>query len=317
MKRFLLLFIIGSVLTSCGGGSDTGKNEEKLSGDITLSGAFALYPIAVKWGQEFKKLHPDVRVDVSAGGAGKGMADMLSGNVTIGMLSRDIHENESQQGAFSISVAKDAVIPTINSKNPALPEILKKGLTRQNFIDIWITEKVKTWDQIAGPANKDAVKVYTRSDAAGAPETWAKYLGKKQEDLKGVGIFGDPGQAEAVKKDINGIGFNNVVYAFDMKTKAPYDGLTIIPIDLNEDGKIDANENFYTQLDSLTSAIAKGKYPSPPSRELFFVTKGKPTDKLTIEFLKWVLTDGQKYLTEAGYVELSKEKAEAEKAKLN
>ncbi len=43
--------------------------------------------------------------------------------------------------------------------------------------------------------------MYTRSDAAGAAETWAKYFGKKQEDIQGVAVFGDPGLALAVKKD--------------------------------------------------------------------------------------------------------------------
>lgn len=39
-----------------------------------------------------------------------------------------------------------------------------------------------------------------RSDAAGAAETWAKYFGERQEDLKGIGIFGDPGLAQAIKE---------------------------------------------------------------------------------------------------------------------
>jgi phosphate transport system substrate-binding protein len=58
-------------------------------------------------------------------------------------------------------------------------------------------------------------------DAAGAPETWAKYLGnKKQEDLLGIGVFGDPGIAEAVAKDPLGIGYNNLGYAYDAASEA-------------------------------------------------------------------------------------------------
>ena len=60
-------------------------------------------------------------------------------------------------------------------------------------------------------------------------------------------------------------------------------------------------------MNDLIDAIAKGKYPSPPARDLYFVTKGKPTNKLVIEFLKWVLADGQKYVNETGYINLSKE----------
>ena len=42
----------------------------ELKGEIQLSGAFALYPMAVKWAEEFRKIHPKVRIDISAGGAG-------------------------------------------------------------------------------------------------------------------------------------------------------------------------------------------------------------------------------------------------------
>jgi phosphate transport system substrate-binding protein len=46
----------------------------------------------------------------------------------------------------------------------------------------------------------DPIHVYTRSDAAGAPDVWAKHLGKKQENLLGIGVFGDPGLAAAASK---------------------------------------------------------------------------------------------------------------------
>ena len=60
-------------------------------------------------------------------------------------------------------------------------------------------------------------------------------------------------------------------------------------------------------MNDLIDAIAKGKYPSPPARDLYFVTKGKPTNKLVVEFLKWILADGQRYVNETGYINLSKE----------
>ena len=59
------------------------------------------------------------------------------------------------------------------------------------------------------------IHVYTRSDACGGGEMWAKFFGKKQEDLLGSGVFGDPGLAQAVKKDPLGIGFNNIGYVYD------------------------------------------------------------------------------------------------------
>ena len=292
------------------------QQKSKLEGTISLSGAFALYPLAVKWADEFKKIHPEVKIDISAGGAGKGMTDALSKMVDIGMVSREINSEEVKKGAFAIAVAKDAVVPTISAQNPVLTDILAKGLKKDAANNIFVTGKYKTWGQAVGTKSGAPLHVYTRSDACGAGETWATYFGKKQDDLLGVGVYGDPGVALAVKKDVVGIGYNNIAYAYDAKSRKPNPGSRVIPLDLNNNGKLDADENFYNTLDEVVNAIATGKYPSPPARDLYFVTKGKPTSKVVTEFIKWILTDGQKFVLESGYINLSKDKLEKETAKI-
>ena len=163
---------------------------------------------------------------------------------------------------------------------------------------------------------KYVLDVYTRSDACGAADTWAKYLGNySQEDLKGTGVYGDPGLAEAVKKDRLSIGYTNLNYAYDMTTDKQISGLRVIPIDLNENGQIDADEDFYANKTLLTGAIATGRYPSPPARDENLVTKGEFRG-IAEEFVRWILTDGQKYCSEVGYIALSAEEVENELTKL-
>jgi ABC-type phosphate transport system substrate-binding protein len=156
--------------------------------------------------------------------------------------------------------------------------------------------------------NQYTINVYTRSDACGAAQTWAEYLGNyNQEDLEGTAVYGDPGLAEAVKKDPSGIGYNNLNYAFDMSTGQVVSGLRVIPIDINENGRLDADENFYATKAELMHAIGTGRYPSPPARDLNLVTKKEFTG-LSKEFVRWILTDGQQYVEEVGYIPLPKEK---------
>jgi len=279
----------------------------ELKGTIKVSGAWALYPMMVKWAEEYQKIHPGVKIEVSAGGAGKGMSDALAGLVDIGMVSRTIYPEEVEKGAYYVAVTKDAVVATIKKDNPVLNDILTKGVARQIFYNIYIAGNVTTWGQVVGrPEITDEIHVYTRSDSCGAAETWANYLGKRQEDLRGVGVYGDPGLLEAVRKDRLGIGFNNIGYAYDIKTKSQVEGIVVIPIDINENGRIDPEEDFYSTKDKIVEAIAKVIYPHPPARNLHLVTKGKFTG-VTKEFVKWILTDGQKYVEEVGYVPLSKD----------
>jgi len=302
-KRNYILLIICSLLII-----GKTKAQDNLEGDISISGAFALYPMTVKWADEFKKIHPNVRIDISAGGAGKGIADALSDMVDIGMVSRDIYPEELNKGAFSITVTKDAVVPVISSNHPLLNSLLVIGIKKEVANNIWITGKYKTWSEAFNLKTTTPIHIYTRSDACGAAEMWAKYLGKKQEDLLGVGVFGDPGLAQAVKRDPLGIGFNNIGYVYDAKTKKQIAGIRVLPIDLNNNGKIDDDEKFYDSINDLINAISTNKYPSPPARELYFVTKGKPQNKVVVEFIKWVLTDGQKFVHDAGYISLPKDK---------
>lgn len=278
-------------------------------GTIRVSGAFALYPMMLKWGEEYQKLHPKVKFDISAGGAGKGMADALGGLVDIGMISREITPAEVEKGAYWIAITKDAVVPTVNKNNPVISELKTNGLKREVFEKIFINETIKTWGQAAGTGVTDKINVYTRSDSAGAAETWAKYMNdkNKQEALKGVGVNGDPGLLEAVKQDKLGIGFNNIVFVYDSNSRKKIDGIEIIPLDQNGNGKIDPDENFYDTFDNMIEAVGTGKYPSPPARDLFHVTKGKPTG-IVQDFIKWTLTDGQKYIPESGYIVLPQDK---------
>ena len=304
-KVFISLAIVAYLFTAA---NSKVQAQDKLEGQISISGAFALYPLAVKWAEEFKKLHPYVKIDVSAGGAGKGITDALSNMVDIGMVSRDISPEESKKGAFPISVTKDAVVAVVNASNPEIKNILAKGVTRDVLSTIWVSGTSKTWGDIAKSNSKAQIHSYTRSDASGAAEVWAKFFGKKQEDLLGVAVFGDPGLSTAVKKDVLGVAYNNIGYAYDHSTRKELDGLKVVPLDLNGNGKIDPEEKFYSTIDEIVNAIADGKYPSPPARELFFVTNGVPTKPVLKEFIKWTLTDGQKYVSEAGYINLKKDK---------
>ncbi len=272
MKRILIFSFISLMIlfSSCNSGDK--KNT------ISVSGAWALYPLAVRWAEEYERIHPEIRIDISAGGAGKGMADVLGGLVDIGMVSRGINPEELKKGALPVAVAKDAVVAVVSEKNPLLQEILSRGLTVEDGINIWITGNCKTWGEAFDTIPGYPIHVYTRSDACGAAEIWALLFGKRQEDLKGVGVYGDPGLAQAVKQDPLGIGFNNIGYVFDFNTGVPVTGLKIVPLDLDNNGKISDEEYFYDSMDNMIDAIASGKYPSPPSRELYFVLKGKPSD---------------------------------------
>jgi phosphate transport system substrate-binding protein len=318
MKKITLMLVsvlaaLSLLLSACGSPAAApqstavpGAPADTLTGTITISGAFALYPLMTVWGQEFKKIHPNVEFDISGGGAGKGMTDTISGAVDIGMVSRKVKPEEESQGAYTIPVVKDAVFGVVSDKNPVIADILAKGITQETLRKIVITGEIKTWGEVVGkPEVTDAIHVYTRSDSAGAADIWAQFLGgKAQADIlkTAVGVNADPGLLDAVVKDPLGIVYYNLGFIFDLSTGKLAAGAVAIPIDADKNGKADDVE-LIDSLAKATAAVATGTYPSPPGRVENLVTKGKPTG-LTQAFIQWILTDGQQFVGLSGYVQL-------------
>jgi phosphate transport system substrate-binding protein len=320
-----ILLLLAVMLSACGTAapaesaapeSEASSSSNELSGTISISGAFALYPMMTVWADEFHKIHPDVEFDVQGGGAGKGMTDTIAGAVDIGMISRDIKEEETAQGIFWVSVTKDAVFPIISAENPVAEQILAQGISQEIFNKIYITGEIKTWGDVVGdPSITDEIHVFTRSDAAGAAEQWSKFSGgKAQEDLKGVGVNGEPALVDTVIKDPLGIGFANLNSIFDLGSGNLVPGIIIPPIDINTNGQADAEEVYKVKEDAF-GAVANGTYPSPPARFENLATMGKP-EGLELAFIEWILNDGQQYLESAGYVPLTSEQQAESLAKL-
>jgi phosphate transport system substrate-binding protein len=316
-----LLVILSLLLAGCGSSKREpvqGQGGDALSGTISVSGAFALYPMMTVWADEFTKLHPNVQFDIQGGGAGKGMTDTLSGSVEIGMISRAIKPEEEGKGAFWVSVTKDAVFPMISAQNPVASDIIAKGISKDMFKKIFITGEVLTWGEVVGkPEITDAIHVYTRSDSAGAADVWAQFAGgKTQADIlaTAIGVNGEPALVDTVSKDSLGIGFSNLNSVFDATTGNLVAGAIVPPIDVNADGQASADE-YYKNKAEAVSAVSSGKYPSPPARFENLATKGKPAG-LTLAFITWILTDGQQYLDHAGYVPLTPDQQASSLAKL-
>jgi phosphate transport system substrate-binding protein len=185
-KSGIIYLLVASLLLSA-----CASNKQKQR-TITISGAFALYPLVITWAEKYKEENPRVRFNISGGGAGKGMADALAGAVDLGMVSRSIAPEEIGKGAWSVGLTIDAVVPTVSDRNPHLKQILMQGLTREEFTAIFLTESITTWNQLLGIPGNDRIVVYNRADACGAAETWANFWAVSRRILKELAFLANP-----------------------------------------------------------------------------------------------------------------------------
>jgi phosphate transport system substrate-binding protein len=124
LKNGFILVLCFTMLSGCGR-SKTEKTPDKIqgtsiniiSGNISVSGAYALAPLAKKWADEFMKLHPGVKIEIIETGTGQGVEALISKKVQLAMISRPLQDEERDAGIWIVPVAKDGIAPIVNRMN--------------------------------------------------------------------------------------------------------------------------------------------------------------------------------------------------------
>ncbi|MDP4222340.1 MAG: substrate-binding domain-containing protein [Bacteroidota bacterium] len=310
--RTILPVLIVALVFSCkspgtgkktGGAGETAKTEIK--GSFSISGAYALYPLISNLADDFMRIQPGVRIEVTRMGTGEGITALLSKKCQIAMISRPLTNEEINEGIWVIPVAKDGVAPIVNQRNPFIEQLLNQGLSPQEFLQVFTSGKELTWGFALGTKAKEKINVYVRNDESGAADIFADFIYKKASDLKGIGVTGDDEMIRSIQEDPLGIGFCNFTYAFDVITGERKKDIQIIPSDLDFDNKIDKVEVPFTNLEAAHRSLWLGFYPDQLCRELTLGCLGKPTDPAVVAFLHYVLGEGQANVKKSGYCPLN------------
>jgi phosphate transport system substrate-binding protein len=277
----------------------------ELSGNFTIGGAYALYPLVTRWTDSFMKIHPGVKIVVTTGGTGLGIDDLLAKKNQLAMISRPLTDEELTEGVWVVPVAKEGVAPIVNQKNPYIKRILERGITPEKLIKLFTAGKQVTWGELLDTTIKENVAVYSRADESGAAVVWANFLWKESTDLKGKKVVGDDEMIKSIQGDKLAIGYCNFSYAFDTVTGDRIKDIQVIPIDLDFDKTIDKKEVPFSNISKAHRGLWLGYYPKNLTRELTFGSLGKPTDRAILEFLNYALTTGQSQVARSGFCELN------------
>ena len=303
----ILLLISGCPSSKTGSESSSSQKEikENLQGQITISGAYALFPLILNMSEDFMALHPGVKVVVTRMGTGEGITELLTKRTQLAMISRPLTDEEISEGIWVIPVAKDGVAPIVNQENPFIENLINQGLSPEEFMKLFTSEKQLAWGDILGTGNKDKVFVFTRADESGAAEVWANFLYKRTSDLRGIGVTGDEEMIKSVQENPLAIGYCNFSYAFNPSTGERKENIQIVPTDLDFDNKIEKREMPFANLEEAHRSLWLGFYPDNLCRELTIGSLGKPTDPLIVEFLYYVLGEGQASVKKTGFCPLN------------
>jgi phosphate transport system substrate-binding protein len=308
-----LLFVVIYIITGCAPRTTNEQSEDEratpgnynLSGEITISGAYALAPLARSLAEGYSQKNPGVKFGIETTGTGTGLDAITNGAIHLAMVSRPLTDEERSAGFFPVPIAKDAVVLIINRENPYIQSILERGLDPRILAQVFTGEEQMTWGDLMETSVSDKVNLYTRSDVSGAASLWASFLYSKQSDLKGTPVEGDAEMIQRVQNDKFALGYCNLTYAYDNVTRQRKENIQVVPIDLKYNKKISTADQPYETLEKIHRAIYLGIYPHELCRKLCLVSEGRPTDPLLLDFLRWTLTEGQAVVSPTGYCEFN------------
>ncbi|HKF43332.1 MAG TPA: phosphate ABC transporter substrate-binding protein PstS [Thermoanaerobaculia bacterium] len=297
-----------------------------------INGAGATFPnpIYSKWFSEYNKLHPDVEINYQSIGSGGGIRQLTNETVFFGASDGPM-TNEQLSAApgkiLHLPTVLGGVVPIYNI--PGVDVELK--FTGKALADI-ILGRINKWNDpaIAGPnpgvkLPGTDITVVHRSDGSGTTYIFVDYLSKVSPEFRqkvgvatsvnwpaGLGGKGNEGVSGLVKQTPGAIGYVELIYALQNKldygTMQSMDGefvkCSIDTVTAAAGAAAAAMPKDFRV--SITNAPGKGVYPiSSFTWMLFYETpKDKAKAKVMVEFMKWALTDGQKYAKDLGYAPL-------------
>ncbi len=289
MKRIITLFLLFSfILTSCGPGKNSTTNASNSPANyIENKGSDTIVNLALAWAETYQGEHSDVRISVTGGGSGTGIAALINGTVDIANASRKIKDEEideaKSKGINPVEhiIAKDAIAVIVNPENPV------NKLTLQQISDIY-SGKITNWSEVGGD-DRPIVKL-SRETNSGTHvyflETVLRLGNKENKTFFSTDTLLLPsseGIISEVRDNPNAIG---------------YDGLGYVPKDLKmvaiakEAGMPYVLPAIETVNDK-TYAIA---------RDLYMYTNGEPTGIMK-QYLEWILSsEAQAIVAKLGFV---------------
>jgi phosphate transport system substrate-binding protein len=255
--------------------SATGFSQEK----ITVKGSDTMVILAQKWAELYMKNNPAASIQVTGGGSGVGITALINGTTDICNSSRPMKQTEIEKLkaryntlGVQIPCAKDGITIFLNESNKV------QELTLKQLSDIY-TAKIRNWKELGG--NDAEIRLYGRENSSGTYTYFHDEVVKADYAASTQTLPGTAAVVNAVKKDVNGIGYGGAAYAVGVK---------------HAKVKKDANSGAYLPT---AESIGKGEYPI--TRYLYMYLRNRPTGE-TKKYIDWILSpEGQMVATEVGY----------------
>ncbi|MCJ7717373.1 MAG: phosphate ABC transporter substrate-binding protein [Anaerolineales bacterium] len=287
----LVISICVFILSGCSQISTSSDSSSSSVSTIENKGSDTIVNLALAWAEKYQEINPAVRISVTGGGSGTGIASLINGTVDIANASRRMKDEEKQQAIDNGSdpvefvIARDAIAIIVNLENPV------DSLTLEQISDIY-SGKISNWQTIGGEdrpivrlsrETNSGTHVYFLEEVIRLGENGNKTLFSTDTLL----LPSSEGIGAEIRQNPNAIGYDGLGYVTD--------DMKVIGI-----AAVESGEYILPSADTVNN----GRYPI--ARDLYMYTNGTPVGAIQ-EYLDWIFSDeAQKIVTELGFVPVLK-----------
>jgi len=249
---------------------------------ISVIGSDTMVILSQKWAELYMKNNQNVTIQVTGGGSGVGITALINGTTDIANASRQMKQSEigmlkSKYNSTGIEIpcAKDGITIFLNEANKV------NELSLQQLSDIY-KGKIRNWKELGGADAE--IRLYGRENSSGTYVYFHDDVVKADYTATVQSLPGTAALVNAVKKDVNGIGYGGAAYAKGVKH-----------------AKVKKDNNSPAYLPTAES-IRNGQYPI--SRYLYMYMRNNPTGEVK-KYIDWILgPEGQRVVAEVGYFQV-------------
>lgn len=291
----LSIVMAATLLVGCGGGKPAEKKPaaaatKKLSGAVKIDGSSTVFPISEAMAEEFRKIHPDVKVTVGESGTTGGMKKFVPGETDISDASRPIKKAEADglikrgDEAIEFPIAYDGLSVVIHKDNT-----WAGTMTIAELKKLWEPKStVKKWSEIRAGWPDQPIKLYGPGTASGTFEYFTEVIVGKSKSSRAdfTASEDDNVLVKGVAGDKNALGYFGYVYYLHNKDK-----MKVVSIDTGKGGVTPSEQT-----------IKDGTY-KPLSRPIFIYVSKKALARPEVkEFVTFYLKNASKLIPQVGYV---------------
>jgi ABC-type phosphate transport system substrate-binding protein len=264
---------------------------------VVITGARFTYPLVQQWIDTYNKVNPEAQIIIES----RGSNDPSKYDLLVEVYEKD--EEIKKQRDF-VYVGRYAVLPVANANSAFAKKYSDKGLNKA------LIKQLFFHDMFADKENQEKIEfpftVYTRLQKAGVPTVFSNHFGFEQKDIQGKAIAGsDEHLLKSILRDSSAVSYLPVSLIYDQAGRKPISGLAVLPVDLNDNGRVSDEEKFYGDLDQVLTHIESTKDKELKNLPLGYVhlsiNKSSQNNE-ALAFLRWVIENGQADLQRFGYL---------------